>query len=300
VTFLDAELEKTAKPKLEGVPGYLVERGTFVQTLAEASVAAGAELRQDWAVADVRLHEDMVELISAAGESIQARMMLAAVGLQAPLMERLLPGGRSRLAGRWTAQVERKVGKSKAAGKGGSLSVVLGLDRQGAFGVVMAWPGRVAVALSAAGETGEAVPGLLADLCQRLAAKSITSVDLSTDAPSATVRHVPANVALEMDSHVSKHTLIIGHAGGFVAAASDEAIYPAMWSAKIAVEVVHRALSSRHSQDVLMEFDSEWRLAMAEYLRPPNTDTQFLIPLIFSNQPMADRMAAAFFAGENI
>ena len=31
---------------------------------------------------------------------------------------------------------------------------------------------------------------------------------------------------------------------------------------------------------------------------PP--DSQFLIPLIFSNQPMADRMGAAFFSGENI
>jgi hypothetical protein len=49
-----------------------------------------------------------------------------------------------------------------------------------------------------------------------------------------------------------------------------------------------------------MQFDTRWRLAMADYLRPPNTDMQFLVPLIFTNQPMADRMAAAFFRGENI
>ena len=39
---------------------------------------------------------------------------------------------------------------------------------------------------------------------------------------------------------------------------------------------------------------------MADFLRPPNTDLKLLLPLIFTNQPMADRMAAAFFGGENI
>ena len=66
------------------------------------------------------------------------------------------------------------------------------------------------------------------------------------------------------------------------------------------VAVVIEALDGEHSQDVLMTFDSKWRMSMAEYLRPPGTDIQFLLPLIFSNQPMADRMGAAFFAGKNI
>jgi flavin-dependent dehydrogenase len=103
-----------------------------------------------------------------------------------------------------------------------------------------------------------------------------------------------------MDTHVGKHTLVIGDAGGFVSAASNEGIYPAMWSAQIAAEVIEAALQSPHSQDELMAFDSKWRMKMADYLRRPNTDSQFLIPLIFSNQPMADRMGAAFFSGENI
>ena len=49
-----------------------------------------------------------------------------------------------------------------------------------------------------------------------------------------------------------------------------------------------------------MKFDSVWRIQMADYIRSPQTDTQFLLPLVFSNQPMADRFAAAFFCGENI
>ena len=106
--------------------------------------------------------------------------------------------------------------------------------------------------------------------------------------------------ALDSDSHVRKHTLMIGDAGGFMSAVSNEGIYPAMWSAVIAADVMHLALSSEHSQDALMDFDSRWRVEMADYLRSPHTDIRFLLPLIFANQPMADRMGAAFFSGENI
>ncbi|MCH7839235.1 MAG: hypothetical protein IID38_03225 [Planctomycetes bacterium] len=97
-----------------------------------------------------------------------------------------------------------------------------------------------------------------------------------------------------------KHTLLIGDAGGFVSAISNEGIYPAIWSAGIAAEVIHEALDANPSQDVLMTFDSRWRVEMADHLRSPHTDIRFLLPLIFTNQPMADRMGAAFFFGENI
>jgi flavin-dependent dehydrogenase len=99
---------------------------------------------------------------------------------------------------------------------------------------------------------------------------------------------------------VGKHTLVIGDAGGFFASSSHEGIYPAMWSASIAAKVVQKAKENALSQDVLMTFDTRWRLKMGEFLRPPNTDLHLLLPLIFSNQPMADRMAAAFFGGENV
>ena len=65
-------------------------------------------------------------------------------------------------------------------------------------------------------------------------------------------------------------------------------------------EVIETALAAPTSQDALMTFDTRWRLEMAEYLRMPNTDMEFLIPLIFSNPPMADRVTNAFFLGENI
>jgi len=109
-----------------------------------------------------------------------------------------------------------------------------------------------------------------------------------------------AGGALAMESHVSKRALVIGDAGGFVAAVSNEAVCAGMWSAEIAADVVDAALNASSVQDGLAEFETRWRTTMAEYLRMPNTDVQLLWPLVFSNQQMADKMAAAFLLGENI
>jgi len=124
--------------------------------------------------------------------------------------------------------------------------------------------------------------------------------DLSAQAAKAKPIRCPAGWALDMDTHVAKHTLLIGDAGGFIAATSNEGLYPAMWSARIAVDVIDKALRNPYSQDELMAFDTQWRMQIADHLRSPHTDIRFLLPLIFSNQAMADRMAAAFFFGENI
>ena len=144
-------------------------------------------------------------------------------------------------------------------------------------------------------------PASLEETIVRLAhEKNVVPIDLSVRAAAAPVLRSPAAAALDMDTHVAKHTLLIGDAGGFISAASNEGIYPAMWSARLAAKAAHSALKSTYSQDELMTFDSLWRMEMADHLRSPHTDIRFLLPLIFSNQPMADRMGAAFFCGDNI
>jgi len=114
------------------------------------------------------------------------------------------------------------------------------------------------------------------------------------------VRTVAAPLALEFDSHVGKNTLTIGEAGGFIASSSGDGIYPGVWSARLAVDTLLCAVGSRHTQDELQGFDTLWRSTMGEYLRPPDTDTPFLLPIIFSNRRMADRMAGALWRGENV
>jgi flavin-dependent dehydrogenase len=297
VVFYDAELNKSATPQQDQEFGYLVECGEFCGELVRAAVSNGAALQENWPVSEIRLKESAVEAVSADGDTIEGKVLLAAMGPDSPLIQQVAPTPVPAGERTWTAQVSATVAKGEKTRR--SVAVVLGLNRQGAFGLVMFRGPTVTVSVSAPASPDQATE-LLASLCKSLKAADLLPVDLSGEAGDAKVCHTPAGTALDMDTHVGKHTLLIGDGGGFVAAASDETIYPAMWSAEIAADVVHRALASEHSQDVLMEFDAKWRMAMAEYLRPPNTESQFLIPLIFSRQPMADRMAAAFFCGENI
>ncbi len=297
VRFLDASLEKSASPEVDGAAASLVQREELIDTLVQAATSAGARLCHDTQIHDFSPKEGGVEVHTSSGETILGRTLVVALGPGNPLIEPVLGHSVPAQQGRWSAMISTNVkGDSKSAA---SAYVVLGLNKEGAFGLILQ-KDKVARITVGASQSAVEAPRLLAALCTRLQAKGILQADLSALAIKSKAYCVPAAAALDMDSHVGKHALVIGEAGGFVSACSDEGIYPAMWSAQIAADVIHAALASKHSQDTLMEFDSKWRMAMAEYLRPPNTDMQFLIPLIFSNQPMANRMAKAFFCGENI
>jgi hypothetical protein len=221
---------------------------------------------------------------------------MLASGNASPLLDLCALARSTTNAPIWTAQVDLPL--DAPAGKP-RVDVALGLDRAGSFGVWCVAPDGFSVAINWLGERDQTIPALI-NVCKMAYEHGALPIDASSRAVSAEVVRSPAAEALDMDSHVGKHTLLIGDAGGFISAASNEGVYPAMWSAQIAAEVADAALQTVHSQDELMSFDSQWRMKMADYLRSPNTDIQFLLPLVFSNQPMADRMGAAFFSGENI
>ena len=108
----------------------------------------------------------------------------------------------------------------------------------------------------------------------------------------------PGGAALDMDTHVGKRCLLIGDAGGFAAAFSNETVYPAMRSGWIAAETALRALHAPVLQDELASFSVAWRTDMADYLRMPNTDLSLLVPLVFNNEQMSRRVARAFLLGQ--
>ncbi len=295
VRFWNSDFTKSATPRFKGTPAFLVDRASFDQALVKKAIKDGADVRQQWEVADMDIAEQQVSVISVDGRRISGRLLIYATGRDTRLLDRL--GLNQEWSGEsaWVASVEQVGSRSTDP----RLSIAMGLDPMGGFGAILSRDRVSFVSVHLWGEAKDVVPTLVA-VCRGAHRASILDKDLSDKAATAAVTRVPAGVALTMDTHVGKHTLIIGDAGGFVAAVSGEGIYPGMRSGKIAAEVVHKALNAPSPQDVLMEFNGNWRRAMAEYLRPPNTDTQYILPLIFSNQPMADRIGAAFFLGENI
>ena len=124
--------------------------------------------------------------------------------------------------------------------------------------------------------------------------------DLKIDRANVAQRIIPRGAALDLDTHVAKRSILVGDAGGFCSALSGEGLYPALLSARLAVEVAAEALDSKQPQDKLTEYNSRWRQDLVEYLRLPNVDLRFLMPLVFSNERMAGKFAAAFLTGQNI
>ena len=296
VDFYNADCSKHASPKLPGPVGYLVDRSRFDEALAAHAQSLGASRMHGEEAKDIRLGEAVVD-IKLASASVESRLLVLATGRAQELASRVGFPQRGSDVPIWVAQVE--TGKPAKSGDEARVAVILGLDTHGSFGFCTSTGERSTLSVNFVGDMESVLPALI-HLCKIAAAHGILPEDLAAQAQKAKPIRCPAGWALDMDTHVAKHTLLVGDAGGFVAAASNEGLYPAMWSARIAAGVIHQALRSPYSQDELMAFDSQWRMQIADHLRSPHTDVRFLLPLIFSNQAMADRMAAAFFFGENI
>lgn len=298
VTFHKEDFSESATPCFAEAPGSLIDRTAFDHKMVTAAKKQGTKLVLGSAVTGADFGESGVAVHLADGRCLEARLMVLATGRASSLLDRFRVGTATGGSKLWTAQVETPL-KKKDAPKEPRVAVVLGLDRTASFGMLCVAPDRVSVSVTWSGERDRAVNALM-NLCRQSFEKELVPLDLTRAASAIKPVATAASAALDVETHVGKHMLVIGEAGGFVAAVSNEGIYPSMWSAQLAAEVVESALKSVHSQEELMSFDSQWRIQMADYLRSPHTDIQFLLPLIFSNQPMADRMGTAFFSGDNI
>lgn len=109
---------------------------------------------------------------------------------------------------------------------------------------------------------------------------------------------LPAAAALEVDG-VANRTLLIGPAGGFYSACGED-IYPTCWSAIHAVEIIRKALKQPHLQDALNPYRDRWRTSLGEYLRGPRQNLRFLLPLVYKNQTMANRLAESILQGKSL
>jgi hypothetical protein len=98
---------------------------------------------------------------------------------------------------------------------------------------------------------------------------------------------------------VANRTLLIGPVGGFYTASAED-IYPNCWSAVHAVDAMKKALKEPHLQDALGPYRSKWRTTLGQYLRGPQQDFRFLLPLIYRNEVMTMRLAESILMGKSV
>jgi len=297
VAFHSADLTKHQEVACEEHGAYFVDLNGWNAALIAAAVASGATFAPHAAVTRLRMKEDHVTAECSDGASRTAHLLVLADGVYSRAAESIGLQLRPAAPRRFAAQLEWPAGKASRLPPE-TLNFVLGIEGGKALATYWSAGGREVATVFATDET--AARAHLDGLLRNLTDVQGVSLPREASAAEASTHTLPVGHCLEIECHVGKRSLAIGDAGGFVASATCEGIYPAMWSAEIAAEIIHRALDRPHPQDELREFDVKWRTTMADYLRPPNADLQFLLPLVFANKQMAERLARAFLRGENL
>jgi geranylgeranyl reductase family protein len=309
LVFHTADLSQTAVHSSRSHLGYVVRREFFDDALVKLASAAGAETHFGRRVTTAETGEREATVHLEGGGRMTARVLVGADGGRSDVARSigLREHWPSRLLVHCLAKDVKLTKRQLASGLGeGRIHVALGVGSH--TGYAWAFPGRGFVSLGV-GVRGQEVAGRLPALYEewiaRLKAEGMLPEKADTAEPCGGA--VPAGAALEFERHVGKRTLLVGDAGGFASAVSGEGIYSGVWSATIAAECIRRALAADRDgkgsptcQDELLAFRRAWRREMAPYLQMPNVNVQFLLPLIFSNQEIADRFARAFLFGENL
>lgn len=272
--------------------GWIVARDHFDQALRRVATSAGAEILLGTSCEAVMSREERVVLSLSDGRGVTGRVLILADGLGSSLARsvNLLAAGDLPDVPH-CVQVELEAQAIEVG-----VDVVLGGQRSGIQATIVRAGRRVSFTLL----TREAPKAAENRATAFLQAAQAAGLLPRAAVGGPKIERSPAGLALELETHVGKRCLIVGAAGGFVSAFSNEGIYPAMKSGWIAAETAARALKLPVLQDELASFGSAWRTQLADYLRMPNTDLSLLTPLIFGTKQMSLRVARAFLLGQPI
>ena len=124
----------------------------------------------------------------------------------------------------------------------------------------------------------------------------IAKADVPLD--SAQWMDLPLAGALAREG-LANRTLLVGPAGGFYSACTED-IYHNCWSALYAADAIKKALKEPHLQDALHPYRHKWRTTLGEYLRGPQQNLRFLLPLVYRNPVMTTRLTESILLGKSV
>ena len=299
VCYYNSDLSKQAVYGTRGTAGAFVAVGDLLKAFRIAAEKAGAKIRstRTWPV--IRLEEDTVHLVGAS--HIRAKLLLAACSQPDEIMSNLSLPMRTAPQGRLTvAGLDVPLPKKGWPRKLNAEMHVVELPHHNELGMFFVCGKALhlrVISRSAASGTRAAELSALVTLLQQ---EGIFPANLPLGRSRGAVWRPPGGVALDMETHVAKRCLLIGTAGGFAAGFIGQTLTPTVRSALLGAQVADAALSSQDTQTVLMRFKTSWRAELADYLRPPSTSLQMLLPLLFANKNIVSRFTRAMLYGENI
>ena len=303
LVFHNSDFSREAVFSSRGVVGYTVLRKQFDKHLlrlaAERDDYVQVVERQE--VVAVEMGEQGVVAVTRSGRRFEGRILVGADGAHSTIA-RLTGLSEGWPADRQIVCLVKEIevdGRTldRTCGKQRKIHICIGY--RGLAGYAWAFPKRntINVGIGCRADAAPELDAVYARWVADLQRGGLLPEKAGAGKPVAGM--VPAGGAIEYEGHVGKRVLLIGDAGGFVSAASGEGIYPAMLSARVAATCLDQALRAAQPQDVLMDFKFAWRQAFAEYIQMPNANLALLLPLIYDNQELCNRLAQCYLFGKN-
>jgi flavin-dependent dehydrogenase len=288
-----AESEHRAKSTM-GFVGLYSELRQALDHLAQDG--GGKSLRPSELEVEQVDHQGMT--LSADGAAITGKMVLLAGALSDESARKLA------LPEPWGAEVVRRYSSMRlSAGEritSDDSIVPMSLDLGGALTWAWMLRGVNQVQLSVEQPIrGERSPKQLLELWSEVLKRhGLLKTEEPINESEIVSMEVPAAGALGRDT-VANRTLLIGPAGGFFTACLED-IYPNCWSAVFATDTARKALKAEHLQDALAPYRENWGTTLGEYLRGPQQNLRFLLPLVYRNAVMTSRLAESILLGKSV
>ncbi len=299
VRYHDAKLARQTEVALRPSAGSFLRHEQLSAALLDAARKAGAKVCRLPQRPLVRLGEESV-LLTGAGD-VTARMLLISHGSPHEAAAQLSLTGRSAGRGSFTAAALEAPLPAPQARKNleGVLSVAACRQR-GKLGLFFAQAGVLHARLIWSAGEGAAPAAELTAFLAGLQEEGLLPRELDLKAARGAVWRPPAGEALDLETHSTKRCLLLGTAGGFADSISGQTLYPSVRSASAACRAAVAALQSKDPQEELLRYKNEWRKLLAGSLRPPSTSVDMLVPLLMSNQKLAQKFTRALLLGEGI
>ncbi len=297
VVYHNSELTQQVDYSTRAAIGYFLNVKDLLASLRRRAVAAGVKVRSCRARPPVRLLEDHVHLLSSP--PTLARLLLIAFNTPREAVAQLtLQGQHLPQPPMVVVALDVPMG-AKAKSLAGALHVIQSRDRSD-LGMFLVAGGQLHIRMISASAASGTRVAELSGLVAKLQRAEIVPANLPLGKAAGAVWYPPAGMALELETHVAKRCMLIGTAGGFAESITGQTLYPSIKSALIAADIAQGALDNPHTQDELMKYKTLWRKNLADYLRPPNTSLQMLLPLLFVNQQIVAKFTKALLFGDSI
>ncbi len=310
VVFHSPRMDRQAAYRHRGHAGYLLQTERLRAALAEQARRRGVRTLRCSRPPALEPEETFVVLgLEDGGRStsgrtdrreLRAALLLIAQDRPEEVVSRLTLPVRSVPTGKLTAWgLDVPLAVRPRRGLDAELHVVAS-TRGERLGVYFLSRRRLHVRIIFTDPVGVSGPEALGGFVSTLQDAGLVPARLDLRKAAAAMWRPPAGVALELETHLAKRTLLVGTAGGFASALSGQTLDPSIRSALVAAEVAERALGAADVQEVLSQYKNQWRRLLADRIRPPGTSLSMLLPMVLTNRAITRKFARAFLYGESM